>query len=131
MNFQSTAPLPDQESRPEGPGEFPHAMNDGVVEVDVGTVWEWMAQNRAVLVDVREMNEFENERIPGALLMPLSFFDAENFPRIPGKKVVLMCAIGKRSHVAGMQLLKAGHPAPINMSGGLNAWKAAGYATEE
>ena len=57
--------------------------------------------NAAVLVDVREASEYENERIPGAFLMPLSFFEAEAFPALPGVEVVLMCAVGKRSAAAG------------------------------
>ncbi|MFV2038292.1 MAG: HigA family addiction module antitoxin, partial [Paracoccaceae bacterium] len=75
-------------------------------------------------------SEFEVEHIPGALLLPLSSFDAEFFPNLPGKKIVLHCAIGKRSEAAGKMLLNEGHPGAIHMTGGLAAWKAAGYATE-
>ncbi len=101
------------------------------VEVEAGTVHRWLRDGDALLIDVREANEFENERIPGALLMPLSFLDVGTFPRIRGQKVVLLCSAGKRSAAAAKQLWQAGHPRPFNLQGGLGAWKEAGFATEE
>ncbi len=101
-----------------------------VVEADVHTVNSWLDGGKAILVDVRETNEFEAERIPGAFLMPLSMLDGARFPVIPGKTVVLHCAVGKRSAAAAKQLLEAGHPRAVHMTGGFNAWKAAGLATE-
>lgn len=101
-----------------------------VQSADAKLVKEWYDRSEILLIDVREAPEFEIEHIPGALLLPLSSFDAEFFPTIPGKKIVLHCAIGKRSEAAGKMLLNEGHPGAIHMSGGLEAWKAAGYATE-
>lgn len=87
-------------------------------------------EGEAFLVDVREVSEYENERIPGAFLMPLSFFDAEHFPWIANQKVILYCAVGKRSTAAAKQLAGVGLQGIYNMSGGLNAWKADGLPTE-
>jgi len=102
-----------------------------VTPASVDTVKAWWDRNDILLVDVREVSEFEKEHIPGALLLPLSGFDAELFPQINGRTVVLYCAIGKRSEAAGKMLLKEGHLDVVHMAGGLNAWKAAGYETEE
>ncbi len=99
-------------------------------EADVETVARWLARGEALLVDVRETSEFEQEHIPGAMLVPLSMLDADTFPRITIKKLVLHCAIGKRSAAAAKQLIKAGHVPPINMAGGLKAWREAGLETE-
>ncbi|MEE9427186.1 MAG: HigA family addiction module antitoxin [Paracoccaceae bacterium] len=101
-----------------------------VQAADAAKVKEWYDRNEILLVDVRETSEFEIEHIPGALLLPLSSFDPEIFPTLPGKKVVLHCAIGKRSAAAGKMLLKEGHQDVIHLTGGIEAWKAAGYATE-
>ncbi len=101
-----------------------------VQSVDPATVKEWYDHNEIVLVDVRETSEFEIEHIAGALLLPLSSFDAEIFPTMPGKKIVLHCAIGKRSAAAGKMLLKEGHTGVIHLAGGIEAWKAAGFPTE-
>ncbi len=106
-------------------------VENAVISVDAETVHRWMDANEVVLVDVRETSEFDQEHIPGALLLPMSVFDSELFPTVPGKKIVLHCAIGKRSEAAGKMLLKEGHSNVIHMSGGLIAWKDAGFETEE
>jgi len=101
-----------------------------VRSTDVKSVKEWLDRNEIVLVDVRETSEYDLEHIAGALLLPLSSFDPEVFPHLPGKKVVLHCAVGKRSEAAGKMLLNEGHSDVIHMTGGIDAWKSAGYATE-
>jgi len=99
-------------------------------EVTVETVAKWLNTGEALLVDVRETSEFEQEHIPGAMLVPLSVLDPDTFPRINIKKLVLHCAIGKRSAAAAKMLIKAGHTPPINMAGGIKAWREAGLETE-
>lgn len=101
-----------------------------VQSVDAAAINEWHERNEVVMVDVREPSEFEIEHIAGALLLPLSSFDPEMFPTLPGKTVVLHCAIGKRSAAAGKMLLKEGHIDVVHLTGGIEAWKAAGFATE-
>ena len=101
-----------------------------VMSVDAATVHEWIANDEALLVDVRETSEFDKEHIPGAMLLPLSSFDPELFPTMPGKKVVLHCAVGKRSETAGKMLINEGYKGIIHMTGGLQEWKAAGFETE-
>lgn len=88
-------------------------------------------QGEIVLVDVRETKEYDLEHIAGALLMPLSELDADVFPSLGDRPLVLHCAIGKRSAAAGRMLLKAGHVQVLHMDGGLTAWKAAGLPVEE
>lgn len=102
-----------------------------VQTVDASTVRAGLEAKEILLVDVREVREFEAEHIPGALLLPLSGFDAEMFPRLPGKRVVLHCAIGKRSEAAGKMLIKQGFSEVFHMEGGLKAWKEAGFETEQ
>lgn len=102
-----------------------------VQAADPRQIKEWLDRNEILLVDVRETSEFEKEHIAGALLLPLSSFDAEFFPTLPGKKVVLHCAVGKRSEAAGKMLLNEGYDSVIHMTGGLDAWKASGFATEQ
>ncbi len=93
-------------------------------------VHDWLETGEIVLVDVREPSEYEVEHIAGAMLLPLSSFDPDLFPTLPGKKIVLHCAVGKRSEAAGRMLLKEGHDAIIHMTGGMDAWKAACLPTE-
>lgn len=101
-----------------------------IVEAEPDTVAKWMANGEALLIDVRETSEYEQEHIPGSMLVPLSALDPDSFPHITIKKLVLHCAIGKRSAAAAKQLIQAGHTPPINMKGGLKAWRQAGLETE-
>ena len=95
------------------------------------TLARWLEAGEVVLIDVRETKEYDLEHIAGALLLPLSEFDAEMFPVLTDKPVVLHCAIGKRSETAGRMLVKAGHRKVMHLEGGLTAWKAAGLPVEE
>lgn len=108
-------------------------MNDtklSVLNADVAQVKTWLDRNEILLVDVRETSEYEKEHIAGSVLLPLSSFEPDMFPSLPGKKVVLHCAVGKRSEAAGKMLLNEGYPEITHMVGGLAEWKSAGYATE-
>lgn len=100
--------------------------------VDPLTAKRWVDDGEAILVDVREIDEFEMERIPGSLLAPKSSFDAARFPRAPGKKVVLVCLVGRRSVEVGAWLKAAGYPEPAySLDGGILGWSAAGMPTFE
>ena len=79
-----------------------------------------------LLVDVREPHEYEAERIPGALLFPLSTFDAGRLPPDGERRVVFQCGSGKRSAQAAGQRLVAGAARTAHLAGGIGAWKAAG-----
>jgi rhodanese-related sulfurtransferase len=82
---------------------------------------------KLLLIDVREPAEFQAERIPGALLYPLSTFDATALPDDGVLKVVFHCGSGKRSLTACEHRLAAGRHHAAHMGGGLAAWKAAGF----
>jgi rhodanese-related sulfurtransferase len=101
-----------------------HTVTDATPE----QVYAWLASGEILLVDVREVNEYAVERIHGALLYPLSTFDAQALPR-EGRKLVLHCAGGRRSLTAAHKLQAAGFGHLTHLAGGLQAWKAAGLPT--
>ena len=84
-----------------------------------------------VLVDVREPNETMLERIPGSVLVPLSTFDPDEIPDPEGRTVVFSCRSGNRSVKASELAQAAGLPYKAHLAGGIIAWKAAGYPTEQ
>jgi rhodanese-related sulfurtransferase len=96
------------------------------VELEPAEVSARMARGEIALVDVREANETAAERIPGAILIPLSRFDPAALPK---GEVVLTCLGGKRSALALARCREAGVAVNTHMRGGLNAWKAAGLPT--
>jgi rhodanese-related sulfurtransferase len=81
---------------------------------------------KLLLIDVREPAEYAAERIHGALLYPLSTFDASVLPADGSRRVVFHCGSGKRSLAAAEQRLAAGQGHAAHMGGGIAAWKAAG-----
>lgn len=85
---------------------------------------------RMVLVDVREPNETAIERYPGAVVVPLSSFDAADIPDPQGKQVVFACRSGRRSVTASLAAQDAGYPYKSHLAGGIIAWKSAGLPTE-
>jgi len=109
---------------------MPDKPQDAVQPAEPAQVMDWLEAGEILLVDVRETTEYEREHIAGALLLPLSSFEADVFPDLAGKRVVLHCAVGKRSEAAGKMLIKAGRRDIVHMTGGMNAWKAAGFPTE-
>jgi len=82
--------------------------------------------HKILLIDVREPLEYASERIPGALLFPLSTFDAAALPDDESRRVVFHCGTGKRSLAAAERRLAAGQANAAHMGGGLAAWKASG-----
>lgn len=95
--------------------------------IDAHTLKQWLDQNTALVVDVREANEFAGGRIPGATLVSLSAFDPDKIPQPKHQKVVLYCRSGQRSTMAGQRLLNAGFSEVIHLGGGIGAWARAGY----
>jgi hydroxyacylglutathione hydrolase len=76
-----------------------------------------------VLVDVREVHEHHEERIPGALLRPMSRLDEWAHEFDPEQPIVLQCRSGNRSQHVARTLQERGHDQVLNLSGGIIAWR--------
>jgi rhodanese-related sulfurtransferase len=94
--------------------------------LDAAAVALLQTAGEVVLIDVREPAEYAVERIPGALLYPLSTFDASVIPADGPQRVVFHCGSGKRSLAAAERCIVAGRAHAAHMSGGIAEWKAAG-----
>jgi len=105
-----------------------HTTADGVTEYDPAEVKALLEQGRVLLIDVREPMEYAAERISGAMLYPLSTFDAAHLPPHGEREVVFQCAAGGRSLTAARMRQAAGQPA-AHMAGGISEWKAQGLPT--
>jgi rhodanese-related sulfurtransferase len=89
-----------------------------------------LAEDKMLLVDVRELNETAIERYPGAVIVPLSAFDVSQIPDPAGRQVVFACRSGKRSVTASQAAQALGLRYDAHLAGGILAWKAAGLPTE-
>ncbi len=89
-----------------------------------------MMREGAVLIDIREADEYAREHIPGVRHHALSRLTAEN-PARPGDEVVIFhCRSGGRT-AANAERLHAAAPLcdAYVLEGGLDAWKSAGLPT--
>ena len=89
-----------------------------------------VAEDRYLLVDVRELNEVAVEAYPAGVVVPLSTFDPKAIPDPKGKEVVFACRSGKRSVTASLAAQAAGLPYDKHLAGGIIGWKAAGLPTK-
>lgn len=91
-------------------------------------IQERFERHEIVLIDVRTPQEYAFEHIPGAMLFPMASFDPRKLPMQVGKPVVLYCGSGRRSRIVAGKCIDAGIDRIAHMEGGINAWKAAGFA---
>jgi rhodanese-related sulfurtransferase len=99
-------------------------------ELSAGELAAMLKAKQAVVIDVREADEFAAGHIPGAVNMPLSVFQPSRLPHSAGKMLVLNCLGGKRSGAALDQCLAAGGAVDTHLAGGFGAWKEAGLPVE-
>ncbi len=101
----------------------------GLRELDPKDVYEAVQNGRAVLIDVREPQEFATERLHGAVLHPLSTFEQDWGSADKAREMILHCGSGKRSLDALQRCMAANVDITAHVTGGLMAWKAAGLPT--
>jgi len=79
------------------------------------------------LLDVRTTEEFSQEHIEGAILIPVQEL-SENLSKLQSvkeKKIIVYCHSGSRSVAASRILIKNGF-VPLNIKGGISEWKSEG-----
>lgn len=107
-------------------------MTQAVKEVSVQQAREWLDDRRAVMVDVREKEEYEAEHIPGAVLHPASSFNPSKVRELAkGRKIVFQCASGRRAaSVCERFIAETGQDNDVYLlEGSLQGWKQAGLPT--
>jgi rhodanese-related sulfurtransferase len=90
-----------------------------------------LSSGDAVVVDVREKDEWDEGHIPGAIHLSRGTIELdieENVPD-PNAMIICHCGGGGRGALAAESLQKMGYENVRNMSGGLKAWKSAGLPT--
>lgn len=86
-------------------------------------------QQGAVLLDVREPNEYTEVHAQGAQLMPLSTFTDQYGDLAKDREIVVICRSGARSARAAQFLIEQGYSA-VNLQGGTLAWEQDGLPVE-
>src|SRR5947209_1981483 len=81
-------------------------------------------RGEALLLDVREKDEFVQGHLPKALFIPRGFLELRVEEKVPDKKtpIVVYCAGGTRSLLAARSLKELGYDAVASMAGGFGRW---------
>ena len=115
---------------------FLNIVNDAktrIREVSVAETQQRMAENRdAVLIDVREDNEWNAAHAAGAIHLGKGIIERDIERTVPEKdtELILYCGGGYRSALASDALQKMGYTNVFSMAGGWKAWQEAGGKIE-
>jgi sulfur-carrier protein adenylyltransferase/sulfurtransferase len=104
------------------------ATKSEIREVDTAQADELRRKAGAVVLDVREPDEYEQGAIPGAVHIPRGTLESTVENRITDKSapVIIHCASGVRSAFAAKTLSDMGYQDVVSVIGGFNKWKDEG-----
>src|SRR5437867_13043058 len=90
-----------------------------------------LKSSEAVIVDVRDKDEWDEGHIPGAIHMSRGTIELDIEEKVPDLDAMIICHCGGggRSALAAESLHKMGYENVRSMAGGFKAWKAAGLPT--
>ena len=88
-------------------------------------------RGEAVIVDVREKDEWDEEHIPNATHLSRGTIELDIEEKVPDVNALIVCHCGGggRSALAAESLQKMGYKNVRSMAGGFKAWKAVGLPT--
>lgn len=94
-----------------------------VPEIGAAAAHQLTSDGTATLLDVRETDEWTAGHAPQAAHIPLGDLDPAAFR--PDQELIAVCRSGRRSDKAAQRLRAAGLTVH-NLTGGMQAWAAAG-----
>ena len=102
-----------------------------ITEISPSEAAEKLKSGKAVIVDVREKDEWDEEHIPDAIHMSRGTIELDVEEKVPDANAMIICHCGGggRSALAAESLQKMGYKNVRSMAGGFKAWKAAGLST--
>ena len=98
------------------------------IEISVNEVNSLMQTGEDfLLIDVRQMNEYQTASIGGAILIPLGELQSSINQLEPyrDKRIVVHCHHGGRSMTATTELRQLGFSGAQSMAGGIDEWSLA------
>ncbi len=109
--------------------ELLKATRGQIREIDTATGEQLLAEG-ALLLDVREPDEYEQGAIAGSVHIPRGQLESQIESRVGDhdRPIVVMCAGGVRSAFATKTLAELGYTNVVSMDGGFNKWKDEGRA---
>jgi molybdopterin/thiamine biosynthesis adenylyltransferase/rhodanese-related sulfurtransferase len=88
-------------------------------------------ENAPAVLDVRELQEWQEGHIPGAVHIPRGSLESRVEQALPdrGRPILVYCAVGVRSAFAAKTLGELGYEQVTNLDGGYTEWKRNGFPT--
>ncbi len=104
-----------------------NAAKSEITEIDTATAAERIGAG-AVVLDVREPDEYDQGALPDAIHIPRGHLEAQVEGRLldKTKQVVVYCAGGVRSAFAAKTLQELGYADVLSVAGGFGKWKDEG-----
>ena len=105
----------------------------GVKEVDTAAALQLINHKNALVLDVREPNEFESGHVLNSRLIPLGKLKQRmgELEKHKDHPIVVVCRSGNRSGTACYLLGKQGFTQAYNLAGGVLAWQKANLPLEK
>jgi rhodanese-related sulfurtransferase len=101
-----------------------------IKQIDPFEAKELLDQKKALIVDVREESEYQEERISGSIHLPLSTLKIKDFKELPlseHQTLIIQCRSGMRSAKVCVLLQENDFDTHVfNLAGGILAWQQAG-----
>ncbi|RZW19088.1 MAG: rhodanese-like domain-containing protein [Desulfobulbaceae bacterium] len=122
---------PSQEADQDNPPAEPAAVAPLFRTVSAPEAAELMKTRKNLqVIDVRTPQERNELRIADSRLVPVGDVIRGVFDGAPDQPLMLVCAVGGRSFVAGKVMIARGYQEIYNLGGGIESWRQAGLPLE-
>jgi phage shock protein E len=113
--------------------ELVAAAKKNITEISPVDAATKLKSGATVLVDVRESEEWNEERAQGAIHLSRGTIEMEIEEKVPDPNTMIICQCGGggRSALVAESLQKMGYENVRSMAGGFKAWKAIGLPLEK
>ena len=106
-------------------------MTATLIPLKPSDVAERLRAGGAVLVDIRESDEFARQHVAGALSHPLAALERAHLRLEPARDVIFACRTGMRTGANCDRLAALVEGEAFVLEGGVDAWSAAGLPLAE
>jgi len=119
----------------EQPNRFEKLVADAksrIKEISPADAWKQAEQANAILIDVREKDDWKAEHIRNAIHLSRGIVELEIEEQIPdvNRPIICYCGGGSRAALVADSLQKMGYTNVHSIAGGFRDWKGAGLPTE-
>lgn len=104
-------------------------LRQSVAEIEPLAARAQVDDGSALILDIREADEYEQGHLPGAVWIPRGLLEMRIEAAAPdhGRSILVYCAGGTRSILGAHSLSLLGYRSVASLAGGFSGWKAGGH----